>query len=130
MCLRLLLPSIGHRFRLLLGVMAASAVLGLLGVSNAQAYTGVSYSCGILDPGTWCIDNVRHTYVYNDADYPGSGSVFVCEKTIRDSDKSQYQQSCGYNFASSWFSNCCTLLLPGVYQSGPNRHTIDGFAQY
>lgn len=124
--------GVGRIGRAVLVVVLAASFAGVVSVSPAAA-TQVNWNCGVLPLGSWCLYTFRHTYFYNSAHYDGSGGpVYVCEKTIRDSDGSTYQQSCGLTFVDASFSNCCTLLKPlvqnAVNSDGP--HTINGTAAY
>lgn len=111
------------------GLMAFAAVTAG-GTSSASAAGAVNY-CGqaLTNPGTWCIHAQRHSYYHNSAIYYGSGTIFVCQKVILDSNGADYFQSCGQTSAvGDWTAG--PLLKPLVYNGDNNRHTIQGHAAW
>lgn len=115
-----------------LAALLASAALLVtaLGVfaTPASAYS-LEWNCGVLSPGTWCLLDVRHTYTWNDAEYRGTGSTWVCQKTIDAYGGGTVQSSCATNYTGQDIGYCC-LQKPLVYNGGPNSHTIWGWAAY
>jgi hypothetical protein len=99
--------------------------------SAAQAFTN-GY-CGVLiNQGSWCGDGSNHSYYYNRASYPGSGSVTVCERMLlADTNIQRMTPSCGVNYLAHNYgtSGCCYEAEVTHVNSGGARHTINGLAQ-
>jgi hypothetical protein len=120
--------SLAAGVKLTLLTCVVSAALAVAAV-DARAETYINYGCGVIASGTWCSLNVRHTYNYNFGGYEGSGTVWVCQKTIDYSSRNTVEISCAYNGTDQSFFYA-GLQIPLVYNGGPNSHTIGGSAGY
>src|SRR5436309_975578 len=113
-------------------VAAAFVVLALAllagGAGPARAYEA-DYTCGVMAPGGWCQYTARHTYFYNEAKYPGTGTVWVCQKAINATTGAKVESSCNYNLAYQSYSYS-GLQIVSIYNGGPNSHTINGVALF
>jgi hypothetical protein len=116
------------------GVLVGAAVLassGWLLTASASATVIGPYSCGVLASGHWCLYNVRHSYFFAEAQYPGSPSdnIYVCQKTIYDATGGDYEQGCGYNETDANFPPV-SYLKPLAGNFSGNNHTVYGYAAY
>ena len=112
-----------------LAVAFSSALLAGAMTTPASAYTYGPYNCGLLNPNNWCQAAERHTYNEGYGWYGGSGSVWVCQKSIDYNYGGQVQISCAYNSTGQSYSYCC-LQYHLVYNGDDNRHTIYGSANF
>jgi len=108
-----------------LSVLAGAAGLSFVSAPASFAASG-HWDCGVIDPGVWCIYNVRHSYYLASAQYGGND---VCVKLIRDDNGATYNQDCGSGMATVT-SGRETLFKPLSYNGGPSRHTILGTWYY
>lgn len=108
----------------------ATVTAGMLAVASPANATVIGpYDCGVLAPSHWCLYNVRHSYNWAEAYYPGTGTVYVCQKTIYDSTGGDYEEGCGYNETDANFPPV-SYLKPEAGNFSSNNHTVDGYAAY
>lgn len=124
--------AVGRRFGrgVLLGASVIASSLFLLTASASATIIG-PYSCGVLAPSHWCLYNVRHSYYFAEAKYPGppGDRVYVCQKTIYDSTGGDYEQGCGYTETDANFTPV-SYLKPLAGNFSANNHTVIGYAAY
>lgn len=105
--------------------------LFLLGAAVASAFTNTY--CGVLiNQGSWCGDGSDHSYYWNRATYPGSGTVTVCERMlIEDTSTVRQSAACGDNYVARDYgtSGCCYEAEVTHRYSGGARHTVTGQAK-
>lgn len=127
--MRALLDARSWRAYLVVATMAATLLGWSLAARDANATTIGGFTCGVIPSGQWCLYNVRHSYFFAQATYPGSGSVYVCEKTIYDSTGGDHQVACGYSYVDASFPPVSYLKPLAGNFSGSN-HTVNGDAAY
>ena len=110
-----------------------AAIAAFLAVLPAASAAGFSNSyCGVLlNQGSWCGDGSNHSYNFNQAEYRGSGSVWVCERLlIADTSTQRSAPTCAYNYAARSYSAYAWLTEAEAthLNSTGARHTIYGYA--
>jgi hypothetical protein len=115
-----------RRRSLLVGFALAallSATVAFGAPTSASAYSA-EFTCGVINPGTWCEYTVAHHYSGLDAEYRGVGNVAVCAKLIY-TNGAEYVKACAVN-AVGFSDNPSNWFFALVYNGGPNPHTIWG----
>jgi hypothetical protein len=83
------------------------------------------YTCGVINPSTYCQAAYQHHAYLNVADYPGAGTVPVCARAIRASNGSEWARACANNNVGVNYSNS-VLTIAQVLNASRYRHTING----
>lgn len=124
--------TLTRRCKLLLGLVLVSVWSVAVAVVSAAPALAVSYCGHGVSAYSWCSDAPiisGNYYDSNRADYPGNGSVYVCEY-IRDVGYpgGQISYRCGYNHAYSYSDafNYFGYMQVWVGNGSPNFHTING----
>jgi hypothetical protein len=120
-------PALRARHALVFGLGLALVVLAL---HAATASAGQSNYCGILvEPYSPCTSSTTGVYYYNEASYPGTGTVSVCEKVY-----DQYglvSRFCHDNVAGSGGEIGISRYFDMyVGNNSGNRHTVNGNGLY
>jgi ABC-type sugar transport system substrate-binding protein len=120
-----------------LTVLVALAALTALGAGPGTATAArTEWSCGVTNPGVWCINTTQHAYWAAGATYGGPpGPLPVCEETLRASNRTVYQKACANRNVEAQFELCGCGGLEGAYEQQPdgihlNGHHIDGWGAY
>jgi hypothetical protein len=138
--------SIAGGFKRCLRVCLAATVVclvtGGLAASSAQA---VDWSCGVISPGTWCLEGPGtgqgHTWDFSRATYPGAGDIYECTKIISSADTSiVIARSCGLGpqgvyssqkgYTGTYNTNVWAYVLVANGSQTCCPHTINGYAYY
>jgi hypothetical protein len=115
-------------------LVAATVVAAVCATLGARAGTrpaaaGTYLYCGVvINSGTWC-GNSQAFFGYNEAHYPGAGSVSVCQHLVNLSNGSiRAGSSCATNTASANYSTSVFSEAEVTHFSGATSHTVDGTA--
>ncbi|MCW3047306.1 MAG: hypothetical protein JWO74_1590 [Solirubrobacterales bacterium] len=120
-------PALRARHALVFGLGLALVILAL---HAATASAGQVNYCGILvAPYSPCTSSTSGVYNYNEASYPGTGTVSVCEKVY-----DQYglvSRFCHDNVAGSGGQIGVSRYFDMyVGNNSGNQHTVDGKGLY